>query len=134
MKNTTLTVTFNTEKLDALTFHMGKRDADLQTELNDTMQRLYEKYVPQATREYIDDKVARDVAGRDRPRRPARPERRTSGTAPVSETSAGSESGYRPPVEAPVSRCVGFFVQGWHPCTLAGVLRGVGARVDRKAG
>lgn len=98
MKNTTLTVTFNTEKLDALTFHMGKRDADLQTELNDTMQRLYEKYVPQATREYIDDKVARDVAGRDRPRRPARPERRASGTAPVSESSAGSESGYRPPV------------------------------------
>ena len=89
MKNTTLTVTFNTEKLDALTFHMGKRDADLQTEL---------KYVPQATREYIEDKVARDVAGRDRPRRPARPERRTSGTAPVSESSAGSESGYRPPV------------------------------------
>ena len=58
MKNTTLTVTFNTEKLDALTFHMGKRDADLQTELNDTVQKLYEKYVPQATREYIDDKVA----------------------------------------------------------------------------
>ena len=47
MKNTTLTVTFNTEKLDALTFHMGKRDADLQTELNDTVQKLYEKYVPQ---------------------------------------------------------------------------------------
>ena len=46
MKNTTLTVTFNTEKLDALTFHMEKREADLQTELNDTVQRLYEKYVP----------------------------------------------------------------------------------------
>lgn len=30
MKNTTLTVTFNTEKLDALTFHMEKREADLQ--------------------------------------------------------------------------------------------------------
>lgn len=74
MKNTTLTVTFNTDKLDALTFHMGKRDADLQTELNDTVQKLYEKYVPQATREYIDDKVARDSAGRDRPRRPVRRE------------------------------------------------------------
>ena len=66
MKNTTLTVTFNTEKLDALTFHMEKREADLQTELNDTVQRLYEKYVPQATREYIDDKVSRDAAGKDR--------------------------------------------------------------------
>lgn len=72
MKNTTLTITFNTEKLDALTFHMGKRETDLQAELNDTVQKLYEKYVPQATREYIDDKVIRDAA-RERPRRPARP-------------------------------------------------------------
>lgn len=72
MKTTTLTVTFNTEKLDALVFHMGKKDADLQAELNDTVQKLYERYVPQATREYIDDKVVRDAA-KERPRRPARP-------------------------------------------------------------
>lgn len=85
MKNTTMTVSFNTEKLDALTFHMGKRDADLQAELNDTIQKLYEKYVPQATREYIDDKVTRDTAAKERPRRPARP-------APHSGEPAG-ESG-----------------------------------------
>lgn len=71
MKNTTLTIAFNTEKLDALTFHMEKRETDLQAELNDTVQKLYEKYVPQATREYIDDKVARDAA-KERPRRPVR--------------------------------------------------------------
>lgn len=46
MRTTTLTVSFNTEKLDALKFHMEKRDADLQAELNDTVQKLYEKYVP----------------------------------------------------------------------------------------
>ena len=40
MKNTTLTLSFNTEKLDALTFHMGKKDADLQGELNDTIQTV----------------------------------------------------------------------------------------------
>lgn len=73
MRNTTLTITFNTEKLDALNFHMGKRDVTLQKELDETMQRLYEKYVPQATREYIDDKVAREAAPRERPRRPNRP-------------------------------------------------------------
>lgn len=50
----------------------GEKDADLQAELNDTVQKLYEKYVPQATREYIDDKVVRDAA-KERPRRPARP-------------------------------------------------------------
>lgn len=48
MRNTTINVSFNTEKLDALKFHMEKRDTDLQGELNDTVQKLYEKYVPQA--------------------------------------------------------------------------------------
>lgn len=86
MKNTTMTVSFNTEKLDALTFHMGKRDADLQAELNDTVQKLYEKYVPQATREYIDDKVVRDTAAKERPRRPARPAPRSG--EPAGESGA----------------------------------------------
>lgn len=79
MKTTTLTVSFNTEKLDALTYHMGKKQADLPVELNDTIQKLYEKYVPQATREYLDDKIARDESAKERPRRPARP-------APASST------------------------------------------------
>ena len=69
MRNTTINVSFNTEKLDALKFHMEKRDTDLQGELNDTVQKLYEKYVPQATREYIDDKVAREISTRERTRR-----------------------------------------------------------------
>lgn len=81
MKNTTLTLSFNTEKLDALTFHMSKKDTDLQEELNDTIQKLYEKYVPQATREYIDDKVARDAEAKERPRRPARSVSRAADTA-----------------------------------------------------
>ena len=72
MKNTTLTVTFNTEKLDALRFHMEKKDTDLQAELNDTVQKLYEKYVPQATREYIDDKVSREPKVKERLRRSVR--------------------------------------------------------------
>lgn len=33
MKNIILTITFNTEKLDACTFHMGRQDFDVQTEL-----------------------------------------------------------------------------------------------------
>ena len=77
-----MTITFSTEKLDAFQFHMGKREVSLQMELNDTVQRLYEKYVPQATREYIDDRVARDTAGGERNRRPVRPAvRQTEGDA-----------------------------------------------------
>ena len=84
MKNTTMTISFNTEKLDALTFHMGKRDADLQAELNDTVQKLYEKYVPQATRDYLDDRVTREAA-RERPRRPSRPAPNSGETAGESD-------------------------------------------------
>ena len=56
MKNTTLTLTFNTERLDALTYHMGKKEADLKEELSDYLQKMYEKYVPQAVREYIENR------------------------------------------------------------------------------
>lgn len=85
MKNTTLTLSFNTEKLDALTFHMGKKDADLQGELNGTIQKLYEKFVPQTTREYIDDKVARNAESKDRPRRLARSVPHTANTTQEGE-------------------------------------------------
>ncbi len=73
MKNTTLSVTFNTDKIDALVFHMEKKDRNLQAELMDTIQRLYEKYVPQATREYVDDKVVREASVKDKPRKPVHP-------------------------------------------------------------
>lgn len=75
MRTATLTITFSVEKLDALTFHMAKKEASLQEELNDTVQKLYEKYVPQATREYVDDKVSREEEPKSRPRRPARTSR-----------------------------------------------------------
>lgn len=73
MKKATLTVGFDSEKLDALTYHMGKKDADLQTELEDTVQKLYEKHVPQTTREYIDDKLSRETVTKQKPQRPVRP-------------------------------------------------------------
>ena len=85
MKNATLTVTFNAEKLDALEFHMSRKDTDLQEELNDTVQKLYEKYVPQATREYIDDKVAREISARERTRRADRTARREESQLEESE-------------------------------------------------
>lgn len=57
MKKATLTITFEKEKLDALTYYMEKKDVKLQAELSDSIQKLYEKYVPQPTREYIEDKL-----------------------------------------------------------------------------
>lgn len=80
MKNTTLTMSFNTERLDALTYHMGKKEADLQEELKDYLQKLYEKYVPQATREYLDDRIAREKNVR-----PSRPNRQRNGASQAAE-------------------------------------------------
>lgn len=98
MKNATLTVTFNAEKLDALVFHMGKKEADLQEELNDTVQRLYEKYVPQATREYIDDKVARERGERETSRRPARSSAYRARKLRSEDTQAEKVEDHLPPV------------------------------------
>ena len=85
IRNTTINFSFKKEKLDALKFHMEKRDTDLQGELNDTVQKLYEKYVPQATREYIDDKVAREISARERTRRADRTARREESQLEESE-------------------------------------------------
>ena len=35
---------------------MGKKDADFESELNEVLGKMYEKYVPQAVREYIDSR------------------------------------------------------------------------------
>ena len=72
MKNTTLTVLFNAEKLDVLNYYLSKKQIDLQSELNDTLLHFYEKYVPSSTREYIDDKVAHESDAAEPPARSAR--------------------------------------------------------------
>lgn len=86
MKNTTLTLTFNTERLDALTYHMGKKEADLKAELSDYLQKMYEKYVPQTTREYLDDKIARDEVTK-----PARPKKQVEERRMQSQPPQGEE-------------------------------------------
>ena len=60
MKKTNLTISFETEKLDALNFYISKKDIELQGELADTLQKLYEKTVPKETREYLEDKLQRE--------------------------------------------------------------------------
>ena len=54
MKKINITIGFEQEKFRALQFYAAKKDADLQSEMGDTLQKLYEKYVPVQTREYIE--------------------------------------------------------------------------------
>ena len=85
MKKAIIQLRYDEEKLSALEKYMRKKEADLETELQQTLQKLYEKYVPQATREYIDDKVAREISARERTRRADRTARREESQLEESE-------------------------------------------------
>lgn len=54
MKQATVTIKYDEEKLNAVKQYMGKKDADFEAELNEVLGKMYEKYVPQAVREYIE--------------------------------------------------------------------------------
>lgn len=54
MKKGTVTIDFEQEKLRAIQFYTGKKGSSLESELDDFMQKLYDKYVPSQTREYIE--------------------------------------------------------------------------------
>lgn len=54
MKKTTLTISVELEKINATRFYAGKKDASIEDELEECLGKLYEKYVPAATREYIE--------------------------------------------------------------------------------
>lgn len=56
MKQAVVTIKYDEEKLNAIRQYMGKKDADFETELNDVLGKMYEKYVPQAVREYIESR------------------------------------------------------------------------------
>lgn len=56
MKQTAVTIRYDEEKLGAIRQYMGRKDADFESEMNEVLGKMYEKYVPQAVREYIDSR------------------------------------------------------------------------------
>ncbi|WP_066456699.1 DUF6103 family protein [Anaerotruncus rubiinfantis] len=85
MKKTTFQIQFDTEKLSAIQRYMLKKDADLMAELEETLDRLYEKYVPAAVREYIEGRAEEDD------QRPARSDRVRRKQTAMSENEGGIE-------------------------------------------
>ena len=69
MKQTTFTVKYDEEKLNAIRQYMGKKNVDFEGELTEAMGKMYEN-VPQAVREYIESREDAPLAAR----RPARPQ------------------------------------------------------------
>ena len=56
MKQAIVTIKYDEEKLNATKQYMGKKEADMDAELSEVMGKMYEKYVPQAVREYIESR------------------------------------------------------------------------------
>ena len=53
-EKTILQVSFSKEKLEALKFYMDEKDTTVEKELQGHIKSIYEKYVPAATRRYLD--------------------------------------------------------------------------------
>lgn len=70
MKNATITIQVEQEKLSAIRFCAGKKDSRIEAELEEFIDKLYGKYVPTQTREYIESMAA---LAPEKPKRPEKP-------------------------------------------------------------
>ncbi len=78
MRKVTISVQVDAEKLKAIQFYAERKDSSVEEDLKGCIEKLYEKYVPGPTREYIESMTA-----------PARPPR---SSRPVSQTDEERDS------------------------------------------
>ena len=67
MKKVTVTAACEQEKLRAIQFYLAKGSTSLEAELDRFLERLYKKYVPTQTREYIDSMEGAEERPRAKP-------------------------------------------------------------------
>lgn len=67
MRKVTVSVQVDAEKLRAIQFYAARKQSSMEAELEDCVNKIYEKYVPAQTREYIES-----IAAPARPPRPSR--------------------------------------------------------------
>ena len=73
MKKTSITISFEDEKLDALEFSLKKENTSVQAKMDEALRQLYERTVPEPVREYLNSRAAPSNASRPRPKRPPKP-------------------------------------------------------------
>lgn len=83
MRKVTVSVQVDAEKLRAIQFYAGRKDSTVEAELEGCVEKLYEKYVPGPTREYIESMATAA--------RPARPSRSASSSGAVEEVHHGQQ-------------------------------------------
>lgn len=99
MKKSTIIVPFDDEKLNALQRYAGKEGANITAELDDAVQKIYEKYVPKAVREYFEMRdgeyqaAAKTKPGKAAAKKNAASKGVTAKSDPESAGTAGEEAG-----------------------------------------
>ena len=68
MEKNEITLSFDSEKMEALVFYLKKENTTVQKKMDEALRLLYEQTVPEPLREYLDAKSAPA-----RPKRPSRP-------------------------------------------------------------
>ena len=71
MENNEIKLSFDSEKMEALSFYLKKENTTVQKKMDEALRQLYEQAVPEPVREYLDVKSAPAA----RPKRPPRPSR-----------------------------------------------------------
>lgn len=56
MKKSSIEISFEEEQLSALKQYMAKKELSAENELEEALKKMYEKYVPQQVREYIESR------------------------------------------------------------------------------
>ena len=74
MKNEKITIEFDDEKLDALQVYLNEKEISLESELVDTVQKLYEKHVPIPVRSFIDRDRSKQVLSKKRSKKEENPD------------------------------------------------------------
>ena len=91
MKQINISVSFDDEKLRALNKYLKKKELTAEDELSAALLHLYEKHVPAAVREYIDEDDAVVPAKPKRAVKPAAPKKVEEPVPTVPVTTDGGE-------------------------------------------
>ncbi|NBI65988.1 hypothetical protein D1646_04010 [Pseudoflavonifractor sp. 60] len=87
MEKTEITLSLDSERMDALSFYLAKENATVQKKMEEALRQLYETAVPEPVREYLDAKTAAAA----RPKRPARPNRAKTVPQQTAEASLNEQ-------------------------------------------
>jgi len=101
MSTTELKLSFPTEKLEALRFFMDKKELTIEQELQDYLDKTYEKAVPAQVREYIESRREQTPVSQETPEAPPVRERPVRQSRRQREQAAAESQMDAPPQEEP---------------------------------